>query len=182
MITSLGKSPVTYLSGGRYSGSRQPSLVPWVWAVWIFFLLLTIFFFVFHFFCVRVCGVSSSVCLCVSVVLSLFSGQCSAGVQLWASSCYLEHWWRNSRGRCFHDRREDVWHLCQGVNTRSHRMARITTSLLPLPLKPFSHFFIICSPGLSGHAARYLACLTLSHPHAVISWRMENLHSKDQTT
>lgn len=63
MITSLGKSPVTYLSGGRYSGTNKPCPVG-VSCVWtcFFFLAVNHFLFCFHF----------SVCVFVSFVASVF--------------------------------------------------------------------------------------------------------------
>lgn len=75
MITSLGKSPVTYLSGGRYSGTRRPSLVPWVSREFVFFLLqLTFFCFVLlcfvSIFCF-LCVCFSSVCVSLLFLLSV---------------------------------------------------------------------------------------------------------------
>lgn len=90
MITSLGKSPVTYLWGGRYNGTRPPQPRPVGVRQILYFLNHCYFFFLlfrFHFVCVcvrvcffvcgrrvsfHVCGVSP-VCVCVrvSVVLSL---------------------------------------------------------------------------------------------------------------
>lgn len=71
MITSLGKSPVTYLSGGRYSGTRRPSLIPWVLREFLFFFAVNHFFvlFCFHF---SVCVSCLSVCVVflLSVCLS----------------------------------------------------------------------------------------------------------------
>lgn len=74
MITSLGKSPVTYLSGGRYSGTRRPSLVPWVLRDFFFFFAVNHFLFCFVSI-FSVCPSCLSACVwgfsCVSVCLSV---------------------------------------------------------------------------------------------------------------